>query len=211
MSGCGCVDGAPQSAGTLVPQGAYGARTDAKSKSLLYISDTGANDVAIYTYPGATFVDTFTGFGAVAGLCSDKIGNVFVVDEAGPVQMFSHGGTTPIRKLVTSGAPYDCSVDPTTGNLAITQLSSYLYGAIAVYRNAKGKPVVYQDKAEIDATWFCGYDPSGNLFADAWDRDGNPILVELPKGGKAFKIFKLGETFDKVGGASVGRQVHRRR
>lgn len=158
--------------------------------------------MAIYTYPGARLVTTFTGFGSVSGLCADKNGDVFIVDEAGPVQMFSHGGTTPIRKLSTGApdyAPYACGVDPTTGDLAVTQLSSYSYAAIAVYRNAKGKPVLYKDKTEIDATWFCGYDNSGNLFADAWDRGGNVILVELPKGGKSFKIFKLGQTFDKAG------------
>jgi hypothetical protein len=68
-----------------------------------------------------------------------------------------------------------------------------------VYRKAKGKPLLYKDK-QIDATWFCSYDGAGNLFADAWDRYGNTILAELPKGGKTFKIFKLGQKFDKVGG-----------
>jgi hypothetical protein len=171
----------------------------AKAQNLLYISDLGANDVAVYTYPKASLVTKLTGFGAVSGLCTNKAGDVFVVDEAGPVNVFAHGGDTPVRKLTTAGAPYGCSVDPGSGNRALTQLSAYEHGAIAVYLKAKGTAKIYEDK-EIDATWFCGYDGSGNLFADAWDRDGNVELVELPKGGKGFKKFKLGKTFNKAGG-----------
>jgi hypothetical protein len=166
---------------------------------LLYVSDLGANAVDVFTYPHGTQVGKLTGFGSVAGLCSDKAGEVFVVDESGPVVVYAHAGTKPIRKLVTSGAPYGCSVDPISGNLALTQLSSYLHGALSVYPKAKGKAIVYRDK-EIDATWFCGYDRSGNLFADAWDRYGKLILVELAKGGKTLEIFDLGESFQNPGG-----------
>lgn len=198
----GCTFNALHNAVPATALDASGARAKAKSQALLYISDPGANNVAIYSYPGGELVTRFTGFGSVAGLCSAKTGDVFVVDEAGAVQMFTHGGTTPIRKLPTGApyyAPYDCSVDPSTGNLAVTQLSAYSYAAIAVYRGAKGKPVLYKDK-QIDATWFCGYDASGNLFADAWDRYGDVVLLELPKSAKTFKIFKFGQKFDKPGG-----------
>jgi hypothetical protein len=171
----------------------------AKTRDLLYVSDVGANSVDVFTYPQATLVGKLTGFGSVAGLCADKAGDVFVVDEAGPVQMFPHGGSTPIRKLATSGAPYGCSVDPVSGNLALTQLSSYQYGPISIYAGAKGKAAYYPDK-QVDASWFCGYDDRGNLFADAWDRYGNVILLELPKGKKSFTTFKLGEKFANPGG-----------
>ncbi len=183
-----------------VPYGGS-ARWDeaAKTHDLLYVSDLGANSVDVFTYPQATLVGKLTGFGSVAGLCADKAGDIFVVDEAGPVQMFSHGGSAPVRKLTTSGAPYGCSVDPVTGNLALTQLSSYQYGPISIYAKAKGKATDYPDK-QVDASWFCGYDGSGNLFADAWDRYGNMILLELPKGKKSFSIFKLGEKFANPGG-----------
>jgi hypothetical protein len=202
LSGCGFVASQSVTPAVRIGSAASAVRPQSAGKDLLYISDPGANDVAIYTYPGADLVTKFTGFGSVAGVCADKAGDVFVVDEAGPVQMFAHGGTTPIRKLPTGApyyAPYGCSVNPSTGDLAVTQLSSYSYAAIAVYRGAKGKPTLYKDK-EIDVTWFCTYDGSGNLFADAWDRYGNTILVELPKGAKTFKTFKLGEKFDKPGG-----------
>ena len=112
----------------------------ATSENLLYVSDIGTNEVDVYPYPSGSLVGKLSGFGSVAGLCANKAGDVFVVDEAGPVQMFAHGGTSPIRKLTTTGAPYGCAVDPTTGNLALTNLSSYLYGTIAIYPKANGTP-----------------------------------------------------------------------
>jgi len=171
---------------------------NAKSQNLLYVSDLGTNTVDALTYPKGTLVGKLTGFGSVAGLCVDKAGNLFVVDEAGPVQVFAHGGTAPIRKLTTVGASYGCAVDPLTGDLALTQLSSYQYGPFAVYRKAKGKPTHYKDK-DVDASWFCSYDGSGNLFAVVWDRESKITLAELPKGGKPIKLFKLSEDFDPTG------------
>lgn len=171
----------------------------AAGADLLYISDLGANAVDYYTYPGGSLIGKLTGFGSVAGLCSDKAGDVFVVDEAGPIQMYAHGGKTSKRKLQTSGAPYGCAIDPTTGNLALTQLSSYSYGAIAIYPQSKGTPKIYRDKG-IDATWFCGYDNKGNLFADAWDSFGTNMLVELPAGAHSFKKFYLPKSFQNPGG-----------
>lgn len=200
LPGCGA---------TLAPNGPPAPRADSTKSSwmaaestgqdLLYVSDLGANAVDVFSYPKGALIGELTGFGSVAGLCADKAGDVFVVEEAGPVAVYAHGGTTPIRKLPTSGAPYGCAVDPTTNDLAVTQTSSYLYGAMWVYPKAKGKAKTYPDKA-IDATWFCGYDGVGNLFIDAWDRYGNLILVELPKIKKTFRTFKLGEKFDNPGG-----------
>lgn len=197
LAGCGALSLGP--AGPSRAVAAISAARNAKAQALLYISDLGANAVDVYTYPQGESVTSLTGFGSVAGLCSDTAGDVFVVDEAGPVDVYQHGATTPIRKLTTNGAPYGCSVDPVTGDLALTQLSAFSDGALAIYPKAKGKPRIVRD-SYVDATWFCGYDGKGNLFADAWDRSGNLVLVELAKGGKALKMFKVGEKFANPGG-----------
>jgi hypothetical protein len=162
-----------------------------KSQALLYVSDIATNLVDIFTYPSGAKVGSLSGFGAVAGLCSDKAGDIFVVDEAGPVQMFAHGGTSAIRKLTTTGAPYGCAVDPVTGNLALTNLSSYLYGALDIYPKAKGSPKQYNDPSQIDSTYFCAYDSSGNLYIDGWDRSAKFIFIKLPKGGKSLGVTEL--------------------
>ncbi len=156
---------------------------EAKGENLLYVADLGTNSVDVFPYPKGKQVGAITGFGSVATLCVDKAGDVFVVDEAGPVNVFAHGGTTPIRKLPATGAPDGCSVDPATGNLAVTNESSYLYGTIAIYAKAKGNPKPYFNDT-VDATFFCGYDDKGNLFIDGWDRFANPIFLEMPKGKK---------------------------
>lgn len=193
---------------SLAPAGVRAVTTGAASwmsaeatgTNLLYVSDLGANAVLVYTYAKGTPVGKLTGFGSVSGLCADKAGDVFVVDEAGPVQVFAHGGTSPIRELQTSGAPYGCAVDPSTGNLAVTQLSSYLDGAISIYPKAKGTPKVYFNKKEVDATFFCGYDGRGNLYIDGWDRTANVILLELAKGGSKFIINKIDKNVQTASG-----------
>lgn len=172
----------------------------AKGASLLYVSDLGANAVVEYTYPGGSYVGKLTGFGSVAGVCASNTGTLFVVDEAGPVVVYAHGGTSPLRKLPASGAPDGCAVDPTTGNLALTNESSYENGVVAIYPHAKGTPKLYFDKANVDATFFCGYDPHGNLFLDGWDRTGNVIILELAKGRTKFQIWKPSRSIGTAGG-----------
>ena len=172
---------------------------DATSQDLLYVSDLGTNLVDIVTYPKGKLVGQLSGFGAVAGLCVDKAGDVFVVDEAGPVQMFAHGGSTPLRKLTAYGAPYGCSVDPITGNLALTNLSSYIYGALAIYPKAKGKPKLIKS-SEANSTYFCGYDASGNLFVDGNNHTGQFVLWELRKGKSTLADLKFSKHVDRPGG-----------
>jgi hypothetical protein len=166
---------------------------------LLYVSDLGTNEVDVLTYPSGTLIGKLSGFGSVAGLCVDKAADVFVVDEAGPIQVFAHGESTPSRKLTAYGAPYGCSVDPVTGNLAVTNLSSYLYGAVAIYPKAKGSPNLIKSD-DANSTYFCGYDTSGNLFVDGNDRSAKFVLWELPKGKSTLSDLNFTKTIDKPGG-----------
>lgn len=191
----GCGGPGPTTGAQFVPAAlarAHGSwiEPSAKSSDLLYVSDLGTNLVDVFTYPAGTLVGKLSGFGSVESLCADKAGDVFVVDEAGPVQMFAHGGTAPVRKLTTTGAPDGCAVDPVTGNLAVTNLSSVLYGAIDIYPKAKGNPIKYNN-TEINSTYFCGYDGKGNLYADGNNRSAQYIFMQLPKGKSAFTIERI--------------------
>lgn len=176
--------------GSPLPAGVRGSMPPmtqtAGTAKLLYISDLGTNLINVYPYPKGSLIGKLSGFGSVAGLCSNSAGDVFVVDEAGPVQMFAHGGTNPMRKLPTTEAPYGCAVDPATGNLAVTNLSALLAGAISVFPKARGKAKVYKSST-INSTYFCAYDNAGNLWADGNDRYGKFVLVELPK-GKSLRV-----------------------
>lgn len=175
------------------------SRSGAEHGDLLYVSDLGRNAVLYYTYPQGKLVGTLTGFAAASTLCADRAGDVFIVDLTGPVYVYAHGGAAPIRKLTGSGEPDGCAIDPTTGNLAVTNESSYLYGTITIYPKAKGGPKTYFN-SQVDATFFCGYDDRGNLFIDGWNRSGVVILLELPRGSSQFKIMTLGHTIKTPGG-----------
>jgi hypothetical protein len=171
----------------------------ARSTDLLYVSDLGSNSVDYFTYPALKAVGTLTGFGSVAGVCSNQAGNVFVVDEAGPVVVYAHGGTKPIRKLQIRGAPYGCADDPVTGNLAVTNMSAVLYGTITIYTHAKGKGKIYEDY-KVGTTDFCAYDGKGNLFIGGSNLSAQFVLLELPKGGRGFRTYSLTRMVKNAGG-----------
>ena len=63
-----------------------------KAKSLLYVADEGANDVLVYTYPAGKLMGTLTGFETPTGICSNKAGDVFILNGNGTtVEVYAHG------------------------------------------------------------------------------------------------------------------------
>jgi hypothetical protein len=75
-----------------------------------------------------------------------------------------------------------CSMD-TSGDLAVGVLLGNSYGSagqLVVFKNATGKPKVYQ--TPLSKVYFSGYDPNGNLFADGLGSNYGFMLVELAKG-----------------------------
>jgi hypothetical protein len=156
-----------------------------KDQSLLYVSDEPAGDVYMVALPSGRLVGKLTGFDYAAGDCTDQFGNVFVDNlGAGQVRAYAHGAKSAFRVLNDSSwEPVGCSVDPTTGNLAVSNIrTTQSEGSIAVYVKAKGA-AHYYEYAGVYNFWYCAYDGDGNLFADAIDyASDNPIVLELPKG-----------------------------
>ena len=103
---------------------------DAATHALLYVSDYGANDVFVYSYPDDKLVGTLTGFKGADGICVDKKGDVWIVNNneshsGEDAVEYKHGGKKPIATLeIGAGYAVRCSVDPTTGNLAATVIES---------------------------------------------------------------------------------------
>ncbi len=157
----------------------------ARAQNLLYVSDEGANDVDVYAYPAGTRAGKLTNLAQPAGLCTDTFGNVWVVQSASSkITEFGHGGAKPITTLTISGARrlLGCSVDPTTGDLAVTDLgNSKGGGSLWVFARAQGTPKNYRDP-KISFAYFDGYDLAGNLFVDGLGRSSRFELAELPKG-----------------------------
>ena len=81
------------------------------------------NTVGIYNFSGDQ-VGALKGFEGVAGLCSDTQGNVWVT-YGNSLLEYTHAGTVPIAQVyLPSGyGAESCAVDPSSGNLAVTERS----------------------------------------------------------------------------------------
>lgn len=164
---------------------------DAKKRNLLYVSsyyDT-AEYVYVYTYPGGTLEGTLTGFLGPQGECVDKAGDVFITNYfKADIIEYAHGGSSPIATLQDQpySNPDDCSLDPTTGNLAVSNaFGSSDRGNVAIYKNASGSPQILADP-NLFELFACAYDNMGNLFIDGYDNSLKFALAELSKGSSTF-------------------------
>lgn len=182
---------------------------DAKKSHLLYIGVPYTNDVNVYKYPivgkKATPIGTLTGFNDPQGECVDIKGNVWIVNQqAATILEYAHGGTTPIATLNDPDqVPVDCSVDPTTGNLAVSNNfnnATFGPGSVSVYQNAQGTPQLYSDPSFGEMFFLC-YDNMGNLFVDGLKTDGSSFqYAELPQGSSTFTDITLNQNIGSPGG-----------
>jgi len=201
LTGCGAPPsqvGAVSSIPQTEAEGSAIARThswmasDAKTASLLYVSSVLTNDVYVYSYSTHKLMGTLTGFETPYGLCVDKAANVWIVnDGASQIAEYAHGGTTPIATLSDPGEyPEGCSVDPTTGNLAVTNFySGSGAGSVSIYAGAQGSLKLYSDPAFTNYR-FCGYDAHGNLLSmerTAARRSRSPSLRSEARPSRTFR------------------------
>lgn len=178
-----------------------GMQRGAKSEDLLYVNavepSVGGGEVLVYTYPRGKFVGILGGFGHPGGLCSDTAGHVFVASggtlgEDPTVDEYSHGGNW-LATLSLPGAPGGCSVDPTTGNLAVVT-----GGEISIYPDAQGEPVTYF--ARLKSATSCAYDAAGNLFVIGVGSNDKGELVEMPAGDAGiFQTIKVDKPISAMG------------
>jgi hypothetical protein len=164
---------------------------DAKRiKKLLYVSDWSSNDVYVYDFKKGTLEGQLSGLNDPYGQCVDKKGNLWVVAFGGSsVSEYARGRTQTVKTLKTDYQPMGCSVDPTTGNLAVAALH-----AVDVFVHARGKAHVYQS-AVCYPFWAPGYDDAGNLYVEALLYGSaeplagysDPLACELPHGGTSLR------------------------
>jgi len=135
---------------------------EAASEDLIYVADRVAEAVDVYSYPDRIKVGRLDDKEPV-GECSDTTGNVWIAQGYDGIIEYSHGGTKPIRKLKSPdrGDLTSCSVDPNSGDLAVTSGGSLLY----VYRHAAGPPIKYSSFGSNYASiGYCAYDDAGHLY-----------------------------------------------
>lgn len=180
-----------------------------KQPSLLYIANRGTSDVSVYTYldgGGLLLVGKLTGFSIPAGMCTDGAGNIWILDSnTRRLYEYAHGGTKPIATIrQPSGFPYACSVDPTTGSLAVSSqhpnAKYQSYSVVDVYLKGWRTYTRYGTLHGFKDVYFLAYDNASNLYADGtpcwrdncyYDRNGPPGIYELSKGGSEFKRLAL--------------------
>ena len=175
------------------------ASPNAKRSDLLYVSDMGTDDVSFLSYPAGTLQGKITDFGAApAGMCVDANQDVWIaLGNVSAIVEYAHGGTSAIRYLDASSETIpNCSIDPTTGNLAATSTTT---GHVLVFPDAQGPATVYTDP-ELSRSWACGYDDNGNLFVDGWDSSGHFVFAELPKGSGSLTNINLNIPYAEPGG-----------
>ncbi len=171
---------------------------EAASQDLLYVSDEAASDVYVYSYPRGKLQGTLTGFNGPTGECADKTGDVFIANyDAANILEYAHGGTSRVATLKDAGYyPSSCSIDPTTGNLAVANeyATNSGHGNVVIYQGAKGVKKTHYYDPNIFYYFFCGYDNKGNLFVDGTPSTGPFVLAELPHGGASFKDISLNQS-----------------
>jgi hypothetical protein len=177
-------------------------RSDA-AQSLLYVSNVIGNTVNVYGYTKGNFVRTLSGFQGPEGECTDSKGNVWIAnDAANAIVEYANGGSKPIATLKDPGNyPYGCSVDPKTGNLAVTNIETtngVPIGSLTVFPGAKGAPVIYQG-ADVYQYFFCAYDNGGNLFVDGATISNTFAFAELPHGTSTLKKITLNQAIGSAG------------
>jgi hypothetical protein len=186
---------------TAVPP-ATATQPDARS-ALLYVSDTVSGDVYAFSYPNGKLQQTLTGFTDPAGECVDGNGNVFIANTGGNnIIEYAHGGSSPIATLKDTGYfPVGCSIDPTTGDLAVTNFptSSSMQGDVVIYKKAKGNPKRHYVDGSIYEMLLCGYDSSGDLFVDGLTRSYGAVVAELAHGGAKLSDIVLDRTIYNPG------------
>jgi len=167
-------------------------RAAAKSSDLLYVSNQGNNTVTVYAYQTRKLVGSLSGFSNPAGLCTDAAGDVWITNEGGnDVIEYAHGGTNPIKTLSDgSEQPLACSVDKTTGNLAVLNDDD-----VAVYADASGSPALYTGGG-VYGDYALGYGSHGDLLVDGGSYDSRNVIAfaQLPAGAKHLKQLVLSQT-----------------
>ncbi len=168
---------------------------DAGKQWLLYVSDgaTGTIDIYNYRVKAGKLYGQITGLSFPYGQCVDRTGNVYVVDnETAKIYEYAHGGTTPIATAGDDyGDPIGCSIDPSTGNVAVANFSglgSSGAGSLDVFAGGLGGGQTEYTDPSLFRQWPPAYDPNGNLFVQGVDYSGADAFAELPAGSSTFTL-----------------------
>lgn len=170
FAGCGSGSSVAPVAQMMTTRSA--AHPHASTGHLLYVSDYGNGVVQVYTYPLSrkqmppTPVATLTGFDHPSGLCTDTKGHVYIANQNDSnVVEYDYGGTQPIATIATPGqSPLFCSVDPTSGNVAIATTGTGRSGTVTICSNPSQCTTYSTPIGSILSPFYLQYLPNGDLY-----------------------------------------------
>lgn len=141
---------------------------------LLFISDSGTDDVYIYQPTTYTLMATLTGFNLPQGMCSDNAGDVWVANTYSfQILELNHAGSIINTLSDPAGWPVGCAWNSQSGNLAVTNIVDFdsqghqVPGEVLVYPGATGAPTAYQDP-HMWNYYSAAYQANGNLYFDGF-------------------------------------------
>jgi hypothetical protein len=161
---------------------------DRRPERFGYISNFDSGQVLVFEFPSGKSLGAISTGTEPQGECTKGRATWWVAASgSGEVEEFKVGGTTPIKALsVTAGEPVYCSVDGTTGDLAVTSLA--LAGDIVIFKDASGSGKEIADG--LTETGAEAYDDKGDLFVIGAIGSAS-ALVELPAGSSTFERITL--------------------
>lgn len=143
---------------------------DAKrARKILFESDLGYESVEMFSLPDLKLLGVVTGFSAPAGMCSDKKGNVYVVNQAYKFQIIELSHTGSVLRAISDfyAVPQGCAVSPINGDLAVANIEGESQpGMVSLFPGAASGYDRWLRCPSIGSYYFVGYDPHGHLFAD---------------------------------------------
>ena len=169
-----------------------------KKKPYEYISNFYNSTILQFDYPqGDASIGSISG-DEPQGECAQRRQKAFWVVNSGndEIEKFAYGGTSPIATLSESaGEAAGCTIDPSTGNLAVTILGA---GDVVIFTDASGTGTTVADG--LASSYFPTYDASGDLFVDGITESDTYGVVEMASGSSSFKAVTLPNTISFPGG-----------
>lgn len=147
---------------------------------LLYVSDYNNGVVQVYNYPSTGAQNppagTLTGFVNPQGMCVDaSASNVFITNTGlGNVLEYAWGATSASQSYqLDNQFPSGCSIDPTTGNLAASDIlnGSGGPGAVSIC-TSPSSCVNYDQPGGLQQCYYIAYMPNGDLYVDGFSSYG---------------------------------------
>ncbi|MBV8067256.1 MAG: hypothetical protein JO113_04705 [Candidatus Eremiobacteraeota bacterium] len=151
-----------------------------RERRLLFASDSGLDEVDIYSLPGMKLEGQLTGagFNNPQGMCSDTAGDVYVTETNNTeIDEYSHAGSLLARYPDSIGFPIGCAVDPATGNLAVTDIvnDGSGPGQVLIYSNPSTQPKLVSNPSQY-FYYFAGYGPKSSLWVSGMNASGGYML-----------------------------------